>query len=221
MPTNTELHGISPVVPDQTEAYKFLSSKELWNRTGRTIVLLGDVWFSEEAITKIFNYPSDDWTAFGRTGASRFTGCPHGEIFAQRFTCFAEHGEKLERLNDMYLNGECKRDASGWAHYQLMIGSNPNIHTVGPRFVEIDDFTEDFDCPEDYDIWVLKRSTTFRKMWHGLLNSNKQADNGLYSGSTAECTQSSMAVARTMPRIGRNELCSCGSNLKFKKCCGQ
>ena len=39
-----DLYGIDPIVPHQTEAYKFLSSKELWNPAGRTIILLGDVW---------------------------------------------------------------------------------------------------------------------------------------------------------------------------------
>lgn len=215
-----ELYWINPVVPCQTEAYKFLSSKELWNRTGRTIVLLGDVWFSEEAMSKIFNDPGEDWTAFGRTGASRFTGCPHGEIFAQRFTSFAEHGENLARLDAMYLEGTCKRLASGWAHYQLMIGSSPNIHTVGSRFVEIDDFTDDFDCPEDYDLWVLRRSL-FRKMQHASMSSEKQAKKSSNSGNATAFTQSAQAVVRSMPKIGRNEPCSCGSGMKYKKCCGK
>jgi hypothetical protein len=217
---HAELYGIKPVVPCQTEAYKFLSSKELWNRAGRTIVLLGDVWFSEEAMAKIFNDAGEEWTAFGRAGASRYTGCPYGEIFAQRFTCFAEHGENLARLNAMYLKGTCMRPASGWAHYQLMIGSSPNIHTVGPRFVEIDDFTEDFDCPEDYDTWVLRRSL-FRKMQYAALSSKKQAEKSSNSGSVTEFTPSAKPVVWTMPRIGRNDPCPCGSGMKYKKCCGQ
>ena len=27
-------------------------------------------------------------------------------------------------------------------------------------------------------------------------------------------------IQRTAPKIGRNDLCSCGSQKKFKKCCG-
>ncbi len=27
-------------------------------------------------------------------------------------------------------------------------------------------------------------------------------------------------IVRSMPKIGRNDPCSCGSNKKFKKCCG-
>ena len=157
---NTEFYGIKENVPYQTDAYKFLSSKELWNPIGRTIVLLGDVWFSENAIKTIFKNPADDWTAFGRNGASKFTGHPYGELFAQCFTDYREHELTLDKLDEMYRTGTCKRAASGWAHYQLMIGKDPNIHTVGPRFVEIDDFTDDFDTPEDYDAWVAGRTST-------------------------------------------------------------
>ena len=186
----TELHSIKETVPHQTEAYKFLSSRELWNETGRTIVLLGDVWFSENAIKTIFKNPTDDWTAFGRAEGSKFTGHPYGELFAQRFTCDKEHEKNLLFLDDMYRAGTCKRIASGWAHYQLMIGKDPNIHAVGPRFVEIDDFTDDFDCPEDFDAWMAGRS--LRK-----------------------------PLVRLQPKIGRNDLCPCGSGKKFKKCCVQ
>ena len=29
-----------------------------------------------------------------------------------------------------------------------------------------------------------------------------------------------MPVVRSAPKVGRNDPCSCGSNKKFKKCCG-
>jgi len=153
-----ELYRIDDDISYKTEAYKFLSSQELWNPNGRTVVLLGDVWFSEAAILTIFEDSREDWTAFGRAGPSLFTGCPHGELFAQKFTSCLEHRANLAQLDSMYRQGICRRAGSGWAHYQLMIGRNPNIHTVGRRFVEIDDFTEDFDCPSDYDSWVQGRS---------------------------------------------------------------
>ncbi|MFN0151618.1 MAG: SEC-C metal-binding domain-containing protein [bacterium] len=190
-----ELYGISHDIPNETEAYKFLSSKALWNADGRTVVLLGDVWFSDAAIGTIFDDSREDWTAFGRAGASRFTGCRHGELFAQSFTSFEEHAANLERLDAMYRQGTCRRAASGWAHYQLMIGKDPDTHTVGPRFVAIDDFTEDFDRPGDYESWVLGRS------------ANRAAHR--------------TPVRSATPKTGRNELCSCGSGKKFKKCCGR
>lgn len=194
-----DFYEIPPAGPDQTEAYKFLSSKELWNPSGRTIVLLGDVWFSEQAIRVIFSDSTDEWTAFGRIGASRFTGCPHGELFAQRFTSPLEHGENLVRLDALYRERTCVRTASGWAHYQLMIGMDPNIHTVGPRFIEIDDFTEDFDSPEDYDLWMVGRALTVKG--ESILQKGRKP------------------VVRTAPKVGRNDPCACGSGKKFKQCC--
>lgn len=141
----------------EMEAQKFLSSRSLWNRQGRTIVLFGDVWFSEAALAAIFAESSDDWTAFGRAGPSRLTGCRYGELFAQRFTAIDEHAENLLLLDAMYRDRTCRRAAAGWAHYQLMIGHHPHDHVVGPRYSEIDDFTEDFDLPCDYDGWVMGR----------------------------------------------------------------
>jgi len=151
---DVELYGIDPPVGKQTEAYKYLSSREVWNRAGCTVVLLGDVWFSEDAISKVFRESDEEWTAFGRSGPSGFTGCRWGELFAQRFTSVEEHEEKLLRLDAMYREGTCRRKASGWAHYRLMIGGDPQVHGVGPRFVEIDDFTDDFDYPDDFNAWL-------------------------------------------------------------------
>jgi hypothetical protein len=66
-------------------ADKFLSSRELWNRNGRTIILYGDVYFTEEAIVAIFEYPHADWRLFGRAFESTFTGSDHGECFGISF----------------------------------------------------------------------------------------------------------------------------------------
>lgn len=160
LPASVEFFEVPVAAAPELEAQKFLSSRALWNAAGRTIVLLGDVWFSEAALATIFVESPEEWTAFGRAGASRFTGCPWGELFAQRFTSSLEHGEQLERLDAKYRNRTCRRAAAGWAHYNLMIGRHPHAVGVGERYVEIDDFTEDFDHPGDYDAWVRGRA------WH-------------------------------------------------------
>ena len=147
-----EIHPLKPRT-GVTEAWKYLSSGGFWNRSGRTVSLLGDVWFSDQAMDRIFNHPGDNWLAFGRSGSSRLTGCPWGELFAHRFRDPREHYEKLLTLDRMYRDGSCRRAASGWAHYQLMEGRDPGVMSVGPRFVEINDFTEDFDFPHDLERW--------------------------------------------------------------------
>ena len=58
------------------------ASAHLW--TDHTIILLGDVYFSEEALDRILH---DESTLkfCGRIGASSWTGCKYGELFALVF----------------------------------------------------------------------------------------------------------------------------------------
>ncbi len=141
-----------------TEAFKYLSSEPLWNREGRTVSLLGDVWFSDQAIATVFQHPGEDWVVFGRWGPSAVTGGRWGELFAHRFHDPSEHLAKLRDLDTRYREGRCLRRASGWAHYMLMVGGDPHKLRPGGRFVEIDDFTDDFDEPLDFDLWVEGRA---------------------------------------------------------------
>ena len=39
--------------------------------------------------------------------------------------------------------------------------------------------------------------------------------------SNSSCCGSSATVKRDYPKVGRNDLCPCGSERKFKKCCGR
>lgn len=158
-PGYVQLHAIEAVPLDQqTPAWKYLSSEPQWHRGGRTISLLGDVWFSDEAMDTIFRWPDRGWWSFGRAGASDKTGCAYGEIFAHRFDDSGEHARSLAQLDELYRIQACMEQASGWALLQLMTQQDPNMRVVGERFVEIDDFTEDFDYPQDYDNWVHRRA---------------------------------------------------------------
>jgi len=155
-----------------TEAWKYLSSQKIWNTQGRTVSLLGDVWFSEEAMKQIFTYSEKDWRVFGRSGPSRVNGCPWGEIFAHSFEDPTEHQSNLLKLDQLYRNEILCASPAGWAHYLLMegndiksrqkaldlLGSKNNGRVqVGPRFKEIDDFTDDFDYPDDLTRWNSMR----------------------------------------------------------------
>lgn len=150
-----DFREIDPQPSNATEAWKFLSSRAGWNTAGATIVLLGDVWFSDLAIAAICSTTAD-WIAFGRAGASVLTGHPHGEIFAQRFERHEQHLEQLLKLDQLYRAGRCRRTA-GWAHYHLMIGADPAMQCAGKAFCQVDDFTDDFDTPADYERWHAGR----------------------------------------------------------------
>lgn len=137
------------------DADKFLSSKDLWNKEGRTIVFWGDCYFTESAINKIMTYPIREWTLFARFGSSMYTGCVWGECFAQSFYSgdIEKHGTHLNKLVSLYKSGELPR-CGGWEHYRSIVGiENLNSHEHRGNFVDIDDFTDDFDFPEDYDRW--------------------------------------------------------------------
>jgi hypothetical protein len=86
-------------------------------------------------------------------------------------------------------------------HYRLMIRADPHLHTVGPRFVKIGDFTEDFDSPEDFDAWHRGRAS--------------------WGNAGLAFPHPSRTGALPIPKIGRNDPCPCGSGMKFKKCCAQ
>jgi hypothetical protein len=147
---------------ENVDADKFLSSEKLWNKKGRTIVFYGDVWFSDEAIKRIMGHDDEDWILFGRHHASKITGCPWGECFAQSFLphSISEHKQNLHKIASEYKNGNLKR-CGGWEHYRAMAGLELNDHIIGERFFNIDDYTDDFDLPEDLSRWNRKRLSQF------------------------------------------------------------
>lgn len=156
-PEGVRLEHVGNPSNDETPAWKYLSSEQYWNREGVTISLLGDVWFSDDAMERIFNEDAGDWLAFGRSTGSEYTGCPYEEIFAHKFTNVDKHSYSLRLLDELYLAKLCYVHASGWALSQLMSNEDPNLQSVGINFVEINDFTEDFDFPEDYEKWISNR----------------------------------------------------------------
>lgn len=42
-----------------------------------------------------------------------------------------------------------------------------------------------------------------------------------YNGNTFSSLPATTPAVRTAPKVGRNDLCPCGSGLKYKKCCGR
>lgn len=146
-----------------TEADKLLSSACVWNNHGRTIILLGDVWYSEKAIKRIISFERKKWVVFGRQQASSYTRCSHGELFAWSFWhCHnAKFKQELQALVELY-NSKKINIASGWGHYNirsdmafLMVNCRTiKGYAITSNFYHIDDFTEDFDYPKDYHNWL-------------------------------------------------------------------
>lgn len=132
----------------------------LWSKTDRTIVLLGDVRFTDAAMDIIVR-PYDDWTYFCRLHASEITGCPWGEDFGCSF--LPEHHEEwlfaLNYVDGLFKERKLER-AGGWEAWQCMGGEcDPKIPPVeppDPRVAYIDDLTDDIDFVDDFRRLVAK-----------------------------------------------------------------
>ena len=130
------------------EAYKFLSSIELW--TDNTLILFGDTFFSDSAVKLIVNEKVNDYHFFGRHGANPYTNCDWGEIFAMAIRNKYIINSTLNTIIRKENDGKIER-SNAWALWNEL-GANKQ------HFTEIMDFTEDFDYAKDYTDWVDRYS---------------------------------------------------------------
>jgi len=145
--------------PSWNEANKMFSSMPYWDRQGRTTILFGDTYFTDEAINKIMRHKEPGFYVFGRPFGSNLTGKSYGEIYAISF--YPENKDELmfalERASKLEERGVIEK-ANVWAVYRAMLklpDDLMNEHIVGSRFINIDDWTEDFDYPHDYDNFMI------------------------------------------------------------------
>ena len=135
------------------EMHKFSSSEELWSE--RTVLLFGDVYYTDEAISTIVQ-DTKDFTFFLRSGPSSFTQKPYGEIYA--FSFLDSIHRKLEESIDILLIQHDIYSAGGWSLMRHLLGishrSRSKDHLTKGHYIEIDDWTEDFDHPIDLDRWL-------------------------------------------------------------------
>lgn len=150
--------------PENLDADILLSTRHLWSAQDRTLVILGDTWFSDAAIESILARSSPEWFTgrewfyVGRENGSRYSGTDYGELFGLSF--WPEHQEQL--LNAMY--EVLRLQQAGfwrgglWEHYRVLRGIDPMEHRIDGHFLEIDDQTDDFDFPDRFEEWVRNRA---------------------------------------------------------------
>jgi len=138
----------------ENPAAKYLASLPYFSKVGTTVILLGDVWFSDSAIESIFTKTNRSWLSFGRYHPSTCTGYPYGNFFAVRFPSHDDKKSSLILLDRLYKSSICTAHGAGWAWTQLNRNEDPNIRSPGQNFIDINDFTDDFDCPSDYERWI-------------------------------------------------------------------
>jgi hypothetical protein len=136
-----------------TGGNEYTASRSLWAPNSRTVLLLGDVYFTAAALATIAAGSPTAYRCFGRYRASRHTGTPYGEIFAASWgpQRHAQMDAHLATVAQLRASGECTRPA-GWVLLRLWQGTPPRRHLVSrPYFTEIDDWTDDIDTPADYN----------------------------------------------------------------------
>lgn len=115
-----------------------------------SLLFWGDVFFTDKAMDIILS-DKNDFRFFGRKRGSKLTGKNYGELFAIKVNqALIDKAEELKSMAP-----KLKRCAS-WEFYRLVCGYPLDKHIVGEHFTEIDDFTDDFDYPKDYDNWIKK-----------------------------------------------------------------
>lgn len=137
---------------------KIWSSRDYWNKYGRTVIVFGDVYFTDEAVLRISDYTESGFTVFGRIEPSVFSGKKYGELFAVSF--YPEDIPKIEKAIERVtrLNERGVVDSVNlWSLYRA-IHNFPddlmNNHFGGDGIVIVHDKTEDFDWPDDYNLWM-------------------------------------------------------------------
>jgi len=156
-----EIPGVvcSPVFGEQLQQhYKLLSSLQHWSETGRTFILFGDVFFSDDAMDAFLAVTSDAVEWFGRINSSQH-GLDSQEIFGLTFPA-TQHLALIKAamlaMQDL-LRGNAA-DAKAWETYRRLVGLPKNGEWPGPNFHELNDLSEDFDTPEEYEHWRKVRS---------------------------------------------------------------
>lgn len=141
--------------PEHLDADILLSTRALWAPHERTLVLLGDTWFTDAAVATIVGRRARRWCYIGRSAGSRYSGTDYGELFGLSFwpadqpILLAAMYEVLRRQRD-----EGLWRGGLWEHYRVLRGIDPLEHRIAGRFLEIADETDDFDFVDQHARWL-------------------------------------------------------------------
>lgn len=151
---------------------KIYANQPIW--TDDILFIWGDVCYTDAALDTITSAPLDSvphgdptkgFTFFGRYGKSHVLNKPYGEIFAAHITDIVLLKHCVKAVRDYFERGIVER-CNTWALYRAMVGmpiitvkkkilfNGLCFHCLRGNFVEIDDETDDFDGPNEYEEWV-------------------------------------------------------------------
>jgi CTP:phosphocholine cytidylyltransferase-like protein len=145
-----------PLEGDWYDFGKIYSSHHLWSND-KTFIVYGDVYFTDEAVEKIMT-SEGDYKFFLRSSASKLTYKKYGEVFGIAF--LGNMNDKIKE-NIETLISQKKKGAGTWELYYYMhnitgVSRVKQTFKMG-GYIEIDDWTDDFDTPEDILNWESNR----------------------------------------------------------------
>jgi len=132
-------------------------SAHCWSQENRTVILFGDVYFTEQAMDTILRAdPDREVLWFGRSHSLQ-VGSHWKELFGLSFNpithvYFYKH---IRFVRDMRFRLN-RQNEGGWLVYRSMQGLDIDgcYPVTTTNFVEINDDTTDFDSPADYDEFI-------------------------------------------------------------------
>jgi len=158
---------VAKLNPELGNADKLVSTRHAWSKSGRTVILLGDVFYTEEAMDRIVAHPADEWVLFGRPGGSKHSGKRWNENFALAY--MPQHHDLIvdaaHRVVALHAAGRVGRlSHSTW--FRAAVGlpdGEVGTWDVHPErfghFEVVDDWTDDIDSPEDWERWCYAWAT--------------------------------------------------------------
>lgn len=131
------------------------TSIPLWVPGRDVVVLHGDTYYSDAGLDTILAGNKNFCWWYGRTGGGGLAK-DHYEMFAVTIPA-GFHGEfraACEKACQARWDGS-GATISAFLVYRILNGLQvAAARLVGPSWTELNDETEDLDCPEDYDAWV-------------------------------------------------------------------
>jgi len=134
---------------------QFYACSPLWLNcvNGPVVFLYGDVYFSDKSMDTILNTPVVDHLYFQRTDGSAITGKAWKEGFAVKVQDTLFFHSALSSIRQGLISGTITNNNHQLQGFLEGFGTGV-FFSIGPHGVEIDDETDDFDFPEDIQVWT-------------------------------------------------------------------
>ena len=107
--------------------------------------LYGDTYYSEEAAETIIKTEADDILFFGNRRSIVAVKVADGELFRSH----------VERVRQLFMEGKIEK-CIGWQVYQSFMGLPFGDKKIESKYIILEDSTEDFNSPEDYNRRTVK-----------------------------------------------------------------